>query len=1081
MAITEADGSLRTTQVLPYIRLTGEIAAITADATSSEEGLSQILQRICEGLDWNVGLFWAAHGNPEALRLAACWPGDRFEHFLGISRTRVFSPGEGLPGRVFAAGRADWIEDLRTDANFPRGPYAAADGLVSGFGFPVLSGKQRLGVMEFFSSVARRPDPAMLEVMGALGTQLGLFVERVQSLEEQHVQDSIRQRLFNYALDAIVTADQSGRILDINPAAEGMFGCTRQDMVGRPLEETLVPPSLRDRHSRAFAAHVATGVSTILDQRLELEALRFDGSVFPVELIVTQIPHGDTSVYTAFIKDISERQAYEAQTKKQMELISGIHRFSQAVVREGDLQTIYKIAVDLVVSTLGARKGSLLLMDRAKIMRFKSWQGLSPRYRKATTGHTPWAPDVEDPQPVLVPDVLEVEELASLHQVILDEGIRSLAFIPLVASGKLIGKLMVYYGEVHDFTPEEVTYAETLANEIAGAIAWKTSLGEQQQLYRRETRMLQRVSESAARLAKAVTETRASNRRLAALADTSAELVHSLTHENVADRVAAFARRVIRADAYAVWRQTPEGWRITGSSGLSEDFKSSAINVVEPMVDVIRMVNDTESDALNFETRRPYLARQGIRALLALPLRIHSKNTGTLVFYYRAPHQFSPGEVQVCTALADLAASALTVSELYSLQGDLRGRAEKSRDRLALIAEASDILGSSLDPGTTLARLGELVVPKLGDICLIHVIQLDGSVDSLTFSAAGEVTRVTQDNPGYSSWAGRLPEGPRTVIRDGMPQLKERATAEIVESFAGQGIETAALTRMAPSVLSVPLSARGRVFGSLTLISGKRTYDRDDVSTVAELGRRAGWAIDNARLYEQSIVAGKAKDEFLGLVSHELRTPLTVIFGGINVLASRSYSLSAESRDSLMDDLVIESERLRQITENLLALARAQLGQELEIEPLLMSKAVAGAVRAIKREGDRNRFVVNGPENEVPVRANRVSVDQVLLNLMSNSLKYGRPDSLIAIEISPFGGRSEYRMSVTNQGDGVPPPEINRLFDRFYRGNAPEGTSGLGLGLTVCKRLVESQGGVIWAESANGEFRVHFTLPLDLS
>src|SRR5581483_1318746 len=183
MATTEAEGFPRSFHALTYIRLTGRIASITADATSASAGLRQILQLICQELDWNVGLFWAPGAQkPTVLRLAECWPAEEYPNFLGASGTRSFQPGEGLPGRVFGSGQPACVEDVRTDVNFPRGPFATADALGSGFAFPVFSGHELVGVMEFYSSSSRAPNPDMLEAMGALGSHLGLFVKRVQLL-----------------------------------------------------------------------------------------------------------------------------------------------------------------------------------------------------------------------------------------------------------------------------------------------------------------------------------------------------------------------------------------------------------------------------------------------------------------------------------------------------------------------------------------------------------------------------------------------------------------------------------------------------------------------------------------------------------------------------------------------------------------------------------------------------------------------------------------------------------------------------------------------------------------------------------
>src|ERR1044071_5613454 len=138
-----------------------------------------LMQAICESLGWDLGQFWIVDRESDVLRWLASWrtpaTGSDFED---ASRGRTFVRGVGLPGRIWESGEPIWIADLATDTNFPRGPVAARSGLTSGFGFPIKLGDEVSGVVEFFTRDQQIVDPTLLEVMAAIGNQLGQFIER---------------------------------------------------------------------------------------------------------------------------------------------------------------------------------------------------------------------------------------------------------------------------------------------------------------------------------------------------------------------------------------------------------------------------------------------------------------------------------------------------------------------------------------------------------------------------------------------------------------------------------------------------------------------------------------------------------------------------------------------------------------------------------------------------------------------------------------------------------------------------------------------------------------------------------------
>lgn len=226
-------------------------------------------------------------------------------------------------------------------------------------------------------------------------------------------------------------------------------------------------------------------------------------------------------------------------------------------------------------------------------------------------------------------------------------------------------------------------------------------------------------------------------------------------------------------------------------------------------------------------------------------------------------------------------------------------------------------------------------------------------------------------------------------------------------------------------------------------------------------------------LNEELERANAAKDEFLGLVSHELKTPITSILAAAAMLKRR---LSDADESFLADDVLSESSRLAGIVDNLLALARLDAGQQPEHEPLVLDRVLRTAVRAIRHEyPDRNVSVVSEPN--VVVEANPDQLAMVLQNYLANALKYSpAPTPVEATASSRYG---QAVVEVMDRGIGIDDEDLGRLYEPFYRGGAAARVAGMGIGLTVCRRIVESLGGTVSAAPRPGGGSVFsFTLPL---
>jgi PAS domain S-box-containing protein len=159
------------------------VTRVLAEAPSLREAAPQILKNICETLEWAVGTVWQLDKEEGILRCVETWqiPTTNLSEFSAATRSRTFDRGVGLPGRVWENADALWIEDVTRDPNFPRALIASKQGLHSAFGFPILLGDEVFGVLEFFSHQIRQPDTKLLNVLSAIGSQIGQFIERTEA------------------------------------------------------------------------------------------------------------------------------------------------------------------------------------------------------------------------------------------------------------------------------------------------------------------------------------------------------------------------------------------------------------------------------------------------------------------------------------------------------------------------------------------------------------------------------------------------------------------------------------------------------------------------------------------------------------------------------------------------------------------------------------------------------------------------------------------------------------------------------------------------------------------------------------
>lgn len=418
-----------------------------------------------------------------------------------------------------------------------------------------------------------------------------------------------------------------------------------------------------------------------------------------------------------------------------------------------------------------------------------------------------------------------------------------------------------------------------------------------------------------------------------------------------------------------------------------------------------------------------------------------------------------------------------TLASLFETERGARARAEAAERRSSFLAKASAVLASSLDYPSTLASVAELCVPEMGDWCIVDVADSEGRLRRLAVrhvdpSMVDLIRKLSETYPDTAD----QPYGPMTVFRTGKAELSD-VSDQMLRAMARDDAHYRILHQLKlQSYMSVPLTIRDRTLGVLTFVSSdpKVRYREEDLEFAHDLARRSSLAIDNARLYREARAAVGIRDDFLSIASHELKTPVTTLQLQIQSLLRRvevdEVEVPGPSGGSPAQRLAAadrQVSRLTKLINELLDISRITgKGLELELEDVDLTFVVRDVVARCTEELSRARCTIELKlEPSTSGFWDRMRVEQIVTNLLSNAIKYGagRP-----IEIGVDSDDRSARLSVRDQGIGIPLEKQTRIFERFERGVSKSDYGGFGLGLWIVRQIVDAHGGAIRVASEPG-------------
>lgn len=405
-----------------------------------------------------------------------------------------------------------------------------------------------------------------------------------------------------------------------------------------------------------------------------------------------------------------------------------------------------------------------------------------------------------------------------------------------------------------------------------------------------------------------------------------------------------------------------------------------------------------------------------------------------------------------------------------------RAEAEAQQERLAFLAEASNVLAGSLDFEETFENLARLVVPRLSDFCVIEIADEHGVLYDVAVAHRVPTEQAKLNRLGDQYPVVRLARraGAR-VYQTGKSELCCEVDEKILSELFGRKVDRKLTRQLPPSAfIAVPIRARGGVLGAMTLVNNgsERPCGPNELSLAQELGQRAALALENAKHYKaaqkalsEAERANLAKDRFLAMLSHELRTPLTPVLTSVLALES-DENISDEARESLqMIRRNVELEA--RLIDDLLDLTRISKGKvQLSLEPVDAHVLLRSALDICQSEIASKRLTLTTDlsASKVDLVADPARLQQIFWNLIKNAVKF-TPESG-HLTISTMNDEDGLlRVRVSDSGVGIDAESLPKIFKAFEQGERTK-MGGLGLGLAITKALVETHGGRITAESA---------------
>jgi two-component system, NtrC family, sensor kinase len=747
-----------------------------------------------------------------------------------------------------------------------------------------------------------------------------------------------------------------------------------------------------------------------------------------------------------------------------------------------DLTPVFETILRAAIRLFDAYGGSIRRFD-GELVHFGAVTSPKPEADERARRTYPRRPDREyatdrailDRTVVHVPDT-EEDPSEVARTTARDFGYRRILGVPMLREGQIVGAMNVLGSEPGPYSARQISLLQTFADQAVIAI-------ENVRLF---------------------TELQTSNRELTSALDTqtaTSDILRVISRSQtdvqpVFDSIVVAAVRLLRAYFGALTRVVGDRIELAAYN-LSTGAEDAAVTASFPRpldsdsvhVQAIRLrggvnIADAQNDPALSNIRREIARARGYRSLVVVPLLRHEEAIGTIAVARREQGGFTAEEIALLQTFADQAVIAIENARLLT---ELQARtAELSRSvgELTALGEVGRALSSTLDVDVVLDTIVTRANDLIGaDGCTIF--EYDEAAEQFHLRATRnleprlvELARGTPLHKGDQGILGHLPAARQPV-----------QVADITAGSYSSPISDALIEAGYRAVVAVPLMREDHLIGALTM--NRKTpgeFPRETIELLQTFATQSALAIQNARLFHeiedksrQLEVASQHKSEFLANMSHELRTPLNAIIGYSELLEEEAGDLDGGRLVPDLQKIAAAAKHQLSLINDILDLAKVEAGRmELEVADFDLATAIDNALTLVHERASR-RGIALGRAIDKSVgntRGDERKVTQILLNLLSNALKF-----------TPEGGRVDVRatvngelveVSVADTGVGIAPEDQEAVFEEFRQvGKSHKKAEGTGLGLALCRKFVELHGGRIWVKSELGQGSTFtFALPV---
>ncbi len=601
--------------------------------------------------------------------------------------------------------------------------------------------------------------------------------------------------LLDSALDGIVLVDADGRIIEFNPAAERVFGHTREQALGRDFADALIPERRRRRCRAALQRYAKRGRSLLLDRRIEMSLVRASGEEFPAEITITASVQEEALLFAGFLRDVTERHRAERQLRMRVAQQAAVAELGQWALAYEDLQALLDRAVQRVAEAFDHRFGQVLelapdgghFLLRAGV----GWSREAAGRTTVATGYTTRQGTV-----AVVEDDSEADRF-DVSPALAEQGAVCGMTAPIWADADRVwGVLGTHATERRRFTAEDAHFLESVANTLTLAIQ------------RQRSAEILRASEARERAR--------------------------------ADELNA----VMSAVPALVWiAHDSQATQVTGSRA---SYK--LLGLPEDCTDPVPQL--AGSDPARFQ-----IYENGFRQDLR-DLPVHRAARGEVIEHSELDARFADGSHKTlygsATPLYDDRGQPRGAVAAFV---DITERKRKE-ETAALLAEVTDVLASSLDYERTLEKVADLAVPRLADWCVVDIREPETERVRRYVAHADPARRqLAYDTMERYPLDPNARYGASAVLRTGEPEWVSEISDRMLREAAVDDEHLRLLRELGlRSYICMPIKGRGQVLGAITLVtaeSGPRAIE-DDLRLAEELTYRVALAVDNARLYQEA-------------------------------------------------------------------------------------------------------------------------------------------------------------------------------------------------------------------------------------